>query len=114
MFARILYLPFLIRSGLTETMSADSLGHWLQIFFCVFEGKVTVCLIILFYASHYLHTYYTIHPIYLRILCFFFQLSGVIDKDTVSLYYLQLKISQHSVIVLDKAVTNSFFLQDFK
>lgn len=38
--------------------------------------------------------------------------SGVIDKDTVSLYYLQLKISQHSIIVLDKAA-NNFFLQDF-
>ena len=39
-------------------------------------------------------------------------MSGVIEKDTVSLYYLQLKITQHSIIILDKAATN-FFLQDF-
>ena len=39
-------------------------------------------------------------------------MSGVIEKDTVSLYYLQLKITQHFIIILDKAATN-FFLQDF-
>lgn len=39
-------------------------------------------------------------------------MSGVIEKDTVSLYYLQLKIAQHAIIILDKAATN-FFLKDF-
>ena len=33
--------------------------------------------------------------------------------NTLSLYYLQLKILQHLIIVLDKAATYFFFLQDF-
>ncbi|KAJ7393161.1 hypothetical protein OS493_006127 [Desmophyllum pertusum] len=38
--------------------------------------------------------------------------SGVLDQDIASLYYLELQISQHSIIVLDKAGTE-FFLRDF-
>ena len=39
-------------------------------------------------------------------------MSGVLDQDIASLYYLELQISQHSIIVLDKAGTE-FFLRDF-
>ena len=76
-----------------------------MIFFCVSESKVTVFLMIVFHASHYLFVLFIPSIIFM----FFFQVSGVIDKGTVSLYYLQLKVSHHSIIVLDKAATNFFY-----